>query len=362
MKLETALAASLFVALTLCYAQPLPAAPPGATGQTSPAQSVTSASAAAAVNPASADALKFATYVGSAVCKACHSALVKEFSRTTMGKIFIAHPRDEVERQSCEGCHGPGSRYIKDMTAAMGKGRKPDEVGAGPAAGGLITFRKGAEPDETQNQVCLNCHEKGERAFWRASTHAFRSVRCVDCHTVMGAVTAAEQPNPQIRNSPLSAEFANPFVVTRSETQVCLRCHLQKRMEINLPSHMPIREGSMVCTDCHNPHGGPYPHQLRAATVNEVCYQCHAEKRGPFLWMHAPVAMNCLNCHKPHGSINQHLLVINLPLLCQRCHIGTHHPSSPHKAGQIYVINQQCANCHSQIHGSNSPGGRYFTR
>jgi len=362
MKLGSAVAGVLFVALNLCFVQQLCAAQAGGTGESSKIQTAQASSAAGAAKPTSADGHKPATYVGSAMCKACHSGLVKEFSKTMMGKIFIAHPRDEVERKSCEGCHGPGSLYVKDMTAAMGKGRKPDEVGTEPAGGGLITFRKGAEPDETQNQVCLNCHEQGERAFWRASTHAFRSVRCVDCHTIMRAVTATEQPNPQNRKSPLSTEFVNPFVMTRPETQVCLRCHLQKKMEINLPSHMPLREGSMVCTDCHNPHGGPYPHQLRAATVNEVCYRCHAEKRGPFLWMHAPVAMNCLNCHKPHGSINPHLLVINLPLLCQRCHIGTHHPSSPHAAGQIYVINQQCANCHSQIHGSNSPGGRYFTR
>ncbi len=354
------MAVAIFVALNLWFVQQLSAAQASSTGGSSKLETAQAPSAAS--KPSSADGQKTATYVGSAVCKSCHSAAAKEFSKTMMGKIFIAHPRDEEERQGCETCHGPGSLYMKEMAAAMGKGHKADDVGKGPAADGLVTFRKNAESEETQNQVCLNCHERGERAFWRASTHAFRGVRCVDCHNVMRAVTAAEEQNAQIRKSPLSTEFVNPFVVMRPETQVCLRCHLQKRMEINLPSHMPIREGSMVCTDCHNPHGGPYPHQLRAATVNEVCYMCHAEKRGPFLWMHAPVAMNCMNCHLPHGSVNQHLLVINMPLLCQRCHIGSSHPSQPHRAGQIYVINQQCANCHSQIHGSNSPGGRYFTR
>ena len=29
-----------------------------------------------------------------------------------------------------------------------------------------------------------------------------------------------------------------------------------------------------------------------------------AEKRGPFLWEHAPVVENCTNCHTPHGSAN----------------------------------------------------------
>ncbi len=73
-------------------------------------------------------------------------------------------------------------------------------------------------------------------------------------------------------------------------------------------SHMPMREGKIVCTDCHNPHGSYSEKLLRANSVNENCYTCHAEKRGPFLWEHAPVRENCLNCHDPHGSINEYLL------------------------------------------------------
>jgi DmsE family decaheme c-type cytochrome len=178
----------------------------------------------------------------------------------------------------------------------------------------------------------------------------------------MRAVSASEQPAPQISKSPLGTEFVTPFVVTRPETQVCTRCHMREAMAINLPSHMPVREGLMVCTDCHNPHGGPYPRQLRAATVNELCYRCHAEKRGPFLWLHAPVMMNCLDCHTPHGSVNQHMLTIREPLLCQRCHVSTRHPSEPQKKFTVFVFGQSCTNCHAQIHGSNSPGGRVFTR
>jgi predicted CXXCH cytochrome family protein len=326
------------------------------------AQSVAAASPAAAPSPPAAAASP-AKYVGSKVCKSCHSKQAKEFSQTIMGKDLLLHARDEEERLGCEGCHGPGSLYIKEMAAAMGKGRTPNDVGEGPAGTGLITFRKDSgESAKTDNQVCLTCHENGERAFWQASTHAFRGLRCVDCHTVMRAVTATQQPAPQIQESPLRTEFVTPFVVTRPETQVCTRCHLREAMEINLPSHMPVREGSMTCTDCHNPHGGPYPGQLRAATVNEVCYRCHAEKRGPFLWLHAPVMMNCLDCHTPHGSVNQHMLTIREPLLCQRCHVSTRHPSEPQKRSTVFVFGQSCTNCHSQIHGSNSPGGRVFTR
>ena len=287
-------------------------------------------------------------YVRNSTCTGCHEVQVKSFGQTMMGHLMLARPRDEQEALACQTCHGPGREHVRHPS-------KP--------APGFVKFHETSFAEiKLENERCLQCHQRGERAFWQVSTHATRGIRCVDCHAVMCPVTESALPQPQLKKSPLGMEIINPFMVTRAETQVCLRCHLDKKMEINLPSHMPLREGLMVCTDCHNPHGGPYQHQLRAAMVNEVCYRCHAEKRGPILWMHAPAAMNCLNCHVPHGSVNQHMLVINMPLLCQRCHIGTHHPSSPHAKGQIFVINQQCANCHSQIHGSNSPGGRYFTR
>jgi predicted CXXCH cytochrome family protein len=57
-----------------------------------------------------------------------------------------------------------------------------------------------------------------------------------------------------------------------------------RRAQLQRSSHMPFREGKVTCTSCHNPHGSAYPKQLIQATVNENCYSCHAERRGPFLW------------------------------------------------------------------------------
>src|SRR5690625_5405974 len=65
----------------------------------------------------------------------------------------------------------------------------------------------------------------------------------------------------------------------------------------------------MACTDCHNPHGTVTPTLLRGSDVNETCYNCHAEHRGPFLWDHEPVREACINCHNPHGSVNVNMLV-----------------------------------------------------
>jgi len=272
-----------------------------------------------------------------------------------MGKVLLVHPRDTQEAHGCESCHGPGSAHVESAAMAMGQGVNPDQPRHGTSTAKLITFRADSgESAELQNSACLNCHNNGEQAFWRASDHAFRGLRCTDCHTIM------RQISPRFQLA--AALVPSPFIVQRPETQVCLRCHLKQKMQMTLPSHMPLFEGLMTCTDCHNPHGGPYPDQLVRPTVNETCYICHAAKRGPFLWMHPPVVQNCLNCHDPHGSINRFMLTLRPPRLCQQCHIGTFHPGQPGRANSIFVFSRACTNCHSAIHGSNAPGGVDLTR
>jgi DmsE family decaheme c-type cytochrome len=133
---------------------------------------------------------------------------------------------------------------------------------------------------------------------------------------------------------------------------------------------MPLLEGKISCVDCHNPHGSTTPPLLKANSVNETCYNCHAEKRGPFLYEHAPVRDNCVNCHSPHGSNNEKLLVVARPILCQQCHEQNGHLTELMTRGGIAngprpdprVIGRACNNCHSQIHGSNSPSGSRFER
>jgi DmsE family decaheme c-type cytochrome len=136
-------------------------------------------------------------------------------------------------------------------------------------------------------------------------------------------------------------------------------------------SHHPVREGLMGCESCHNPHDGSTPKMIRADWTNELCYQCHTEKRGPFLWEHAPVREDCLNCHNPHGSNHDKLLQAKLPYLCQRCHLNTRHPGTFYDGANSgnttatasnRAIEHACKNCHQAIHGSNAPSGPYLGR
>jgi hypothetical protein len=61
------------------------------------------------------------------------------------------------------------------------------------------------------------------------------------------------------------------------------------------------------------------------------------------------------------------MLVVRTPMLCQRCHIGTRHPSTIYDGTALNqrsnrLITRGCINCHQQIHGSNHPSGNAFAR
>lgn len=93
---------------------------------------------------------------------------------------------------------------------------------------------------------------------------------------------------------------ARGLLTKTSETQVCVQCHSEVRAEMLKASHHPIREGRMECSSCHNPHASTEA-LLVKNTVNDTGATCHAGKRGPFLWEHAPVRENDI----PHNFSNR---------------------------------------------------------
>jgi predicted CXXCH cytochrome family protein len=80
------------------------------------------------------------------------------------------------------------------------------------------------------------------------------------------------------------------------------------------------------------------------------------------LWEHAPVRENCLNCHDAHGTINEKMLKVKQPLLCQQCHQTASHPGPAYPSMSRYAFNQGCMHCHPTIHGSVHPSGNRFFR
>jgi DmsE family decaheme c-type cytochrome len=147
----------------------------------------------------------------------------------------------------------------------------------------------------------------------------------------------------------------------RNEMETCFQCHQDHRAKTMRSAHMPLREARMTCSNCHNPHGTATEAMLKENSVNDNCYRCHAEKRGPFLFEHAPVRENCLSCHDPHGSNNEYMLKVSRPRLCFECH-GFGHGSLSSGARALETVARSCQNCHTAVHGSNSPSGPFLNR
>lgn len=277
------------------------------------------------------------TDAGADTCLTCHAdeAILSIF-RTPHG-----HPTDPnapFAQAQCESCHGPGAAHGV-MRLRRGRERPPMK-------------KFGAEADTpvaVQNETCLGCHQGELDLAWHGSAHDLEFTSCADCHQLHA---------PQDR-----------VLLVHEQAEVCYTCHQAKRAANFKPSIHPVRQGKISCSSCHNPHGSQTDNLLARDTVNQVCFDCHAEKRGPFLWEHAPVAEDCTLCHDPHGSNNAALLTRRPPLLCQQCHSQAGHPSTPFTEQGLpgnnpsaFVVGGSCLNCHSRIHGSNHPSGVNLAR
>jgi DmsE family decaheme c-type cytochrome len=221
---------------------------------------------------------------------------------------------------------------------------------AGEGKGPVVSI-KSMSPDQSK-ALCLTCHDRRRQANFEGGVHDRRGLSCTTCHSVHS----------------FRSEHAQLKTDRASET--CFGCHQNIRALGMRTSHHPVREGKLDCGSCHDPHDGTRPKMIRAASVNELCYGCHTEKRGPFLWEHAPVRESCLNCHNPHGSNHEKLLQAKMPYLCQRCHLNTRHPGTLYDLRNTVAganvtnraVEHACRNCHQNIHGSNSPSGPYLGR
>lgn len=268
-------------------------------------------------------------YAGSEACATCHTGYDTSINATKHG--FTSHPDTPMAKLGCETCHGPGEAHMNDPVNV-----KPTQLTKISA--------------KQVNEVCTTCHNKGQHALWKGSQHEARNVSCISCHSIH---------KPMSTTSQLKA---------MNQQGTCITCHRDKVAKLDKSGHMPVREGKMECSSCHNPHGSTNVKLLKTGnTVNESCTSCHAEKRGPWLFEHAGInGEACSTCHDPHGSSNDRMLVAKLPFLCQRCHNHTKHPSTIYDNKVVQSSNRlfsrSCVTCHSAIHGSNHPAGSTFLR
>ena len=256
-----------------------------------------------------------AHYVGTDVCKTCHEDLYKNnFEGTPHFQTTLK------DGHGCESCHGPGSEHVE------GGGDKTK----------IVVFETLSRQQSSAR--CLSCHgENQKQRHFSSSVHAGNDVGCLDCH------------------SPHKAKEAEHLLVN-AQPALCYGCHVSAKADFAKPYHHRVEEGLIQCNDCHNVHGTTTLRQARTLPSGDaICYQCHSDKRGPYVYEHVPVKTEgCASCHTPHGSTNPRLLrVSQINLLCLQCHsFPAQGPQGPsHNQSVKY---QACTMCHMAIHGSNS--------
>ena len=272
---------------------------------------------------------------GPEVCKGCHSAVVAYYEGSIHGQK--GNLKGPANAGQCSTCHGDATAHV--------------QAGGGKGVGGIKNPGGKTMSADDKNATCLACHAGGsKRTHWDGSTHQTRGTACTSCHSM---------------HSP------DRVLVKLTQPEVCLTCHKQQRTEIQRTFRHPILEGKVACSDCHNPHGSIGRALMKRDSVTDTCFQCHAEKRGPFVHEHEPVTSDCTLCHNPHGTVADSMLKLRPPFLCHQCHtphggqvaqvMGQGQSSaiisatSSGKSGINYTQARGCMNCHTQVHGGNNP-------
>jgi predicted CXXCH cytochrome family protein len=238
-------------------------------------------------------------------CEACH--IVDDLKKHTYKLI--------VEKQRlCSYCHTQSERSVVHKPVADGECDKCHDPHGSDHPLQLLGSPSGP--------LCFPCHKPEE----------YGGIRHVEGRVEMvGACDVCHE----------SHSSWMPKLLPKEIQELCLTCHedLRLRMELIGRSHAPVMDGR--CLDCHDAHTTEHPGQLRT-TAPQLCYLCHdhdafrAEiESAP--WVHGALTSreSCLACHVGHGSVQSNLLAGHEKDLCLSCH---HEPLSTNDARVVVDI------------------------
>ena len=156
---------------------------------------------------------------GDAKCTRCHDETddypVLSIAKTEHGTLA------DGRTPTCTSCHGESQAHL-DNPGGKADRPEPDRVFG----------KKSATPIEARNAACLTCHRTdAARSHWDGSKHQTADVACTSCHRI-------HTEHDKVRDK-------------RTQPEVCFTCHKEQRSQIDRPSHHPIPEGKMTCSDCH---------------------------------------------------------------------------------------------------------------
>ena len=197
-------------------------------------------------------------------CQGCHGSQIETRYDTTARKFETRFTTLQI---NCESCHGPGREHVARMQSGT---RRVADVGMQP----LRTLSKDASVE-----VCFQCHALKDQV-----QPGYLPGKALREHYALKFPILGDQPY---------------FPDGRTRTFAYQEAHLYSDCYLN---------GSMTCTDCHDPHsqayrdvnGSPLPDRFD----DRQCTSCHASKaqRVESHTFHAASSpgSRCVNCHMPY--------------------------------------------------------------
>lgn len=276
----------------------------------------------------------------SEVCMDCHE-------EHQLSLVYTPHQilLEDMDKQAiaCTDCHpGPEGHWDDD----------PEEYG----------MTNPAKLDAWgQAQLCGQCHTNShQQNMMERNVHLNNDVGCIDCHALHIPDGAAA---PYGGGQNLETHYTG--LLKTNETDLCLSCHINVRGQFAKPTHHPVDEGAVRCSDCHMSIENRQT-LLTFEGTNASCFNCHNEFQMPFPFPHqATVDWSvqegaCLSCHEAHGANLPRLL--KQPYegphfqLCSQCHSVPRHNNNTQHGSTFAGV--PCNDCHVDIHGSYT--SRYF--
>ncbi len=248
-----------------------------------------------------------------------------------------------IDNETCLECHEDPAVAMRHTVHQL----TPPDGSGGAIAIGCVSCHAGADahlddPDvstienpanlsmEAEATVCAACHLNDHQvSMVETNPHELAGLNCSACHAIHAA---GEQP--------------------RRSSETCLTCHDDQKGEFALSSNHRVLEGVVECIDCHD-----IAQKLQVPfgdILTRRCFSCHGELEGPYPFEHQATNAysveggGCLECHRPHGSIFDRLLREPGTQLCRQCHAAPIHQT----AHNGLFANENCLNCHADIHGS----------
>ncbi|MEW6071263.1 MAG: hypothetical protein AB1726_01535 [Planctomycetota bacterium] len=225
-------------------------------------------------------------------CVGCHAPDYSRYTDAVTGEL-LCDTQEDVNGEydidgdgflndlniGCESCHGPGSDHVVD-----GTGRyivSPNYLAPGRAV-----------------QICNSCHDRPLGADATGGETPLSADEEFPRPGISRAQFLAEYTS---RKGPAESDFWTDFAHSKS--------HHQQSSDFLKSSHYRNANQLVVCSDCHDMHGGTGHERALVADPDEpdspLCMICHGDDIGGTLAHttavlgsgHGPFTASCVDCH-----------------------------------------------------------------